>query len=109
MEGLLYLGGPHRVLLDFNPPFSFILFDPKGNRADKKWNKVLDREVNHKLNRGTQFYGDSVSNPQAQTGCYQGGGLYLHHLNLLFLLLLLVRSCSRNSSSNISRGYLWAG
>ena len=27
---------------------------------DKKGNNVLDRKVNHKLGRGTLFYGDSV-------------------------------------------------
>ena len=54
MEELLNPGGIHRVLLSFNPPFSLILLNPNGNRADKKGNnKVLDREVNHKLSRGT--------------------------------------------------------
>ena len=33
MEGLLYLGGPHRVLLGLSPPFSLILLNPKGSRG----------------------------------------------------------------------------
>ena len=33
MEGLLYLGRPHRVLLGFGPPFSLILLHPEGNRG----------------------------------------------------------------------------
>ena len=54
MEELLNPGGVHRVLLSFNPPVSLILLNPNGNSADKKGNnEVLDREVNHKLIRGT--------------------------------------------------------
>ena len=30
---------------------------------DKKGNNILDREVNHKFGRGTQFYSNSVSIP----------------------------------------------
>ena len=47
-----------RLLLGYNPSphFSLILFSLEGEEVwDKKGNKVLDREVNHKLSRGTQF------------------------------------------------------
>ena len=48
--------GPDWVLLAFNPPFSLIFLNPEGNRGqNKEENKVLDREVNYKLGRGTQF------------------------------------------------------
>ena len=32
-----------------------------GQREHKKGNKVLDREIDHKLSKGTRFYGHSVS------------------------------------------------
>ena len=32
MEGLVYQGGPCRVLLSFSPPFSLLLLGPDGNR-----------------------------------------------------------------------------
>ena len=32
-EGLLYLGGPHRVLPGFSPSFSLILLNFEGNRG----------------------------------------------------------------------------
>ena len=49
-----------RVLLGFSLPYSLILLNPKGNRnrekcRHKKENRVLDREVSHKLSRGSQF------------------------------------------------------
>lgn len=43
-ESLLYLVGPHRVLLSFNPPFALILLSLEGNRY-----------YNHKLSGGTWF------------------------------------------------------
>ena len=52
----------HRVLLSFSSPFCLILFNPEGNRdCTRKGKKALYREVNHKLGRGTQFYGNLVS------------------------------------------------
>ena len=33
IEGFLYLGRPHRVLLSFNPPFSLTLLNPEGNKC----------------------------------------------------------------------------
>ena len=33
MERLLYLGGPHRLLLGFNPPFSLMFLNLEGNRC----------------------------------------------------------------------------
>lgn len=61
-EGLLYLGMSYRVLLGFSLPFSLILLNPKGHRnrhkcRHKKENKVLDREVSHKLSRGSVLAG----------------------------------------------------
>ena len=56
LERLLYPGGSYSVLF---PPF---LWHPSvlGETLwDKKRNQVLDREVNHRLVRGTRFYGDS--------------------------------------------------
>ena len=41
--------------------FSLILLNLEGNVWDKRGDKVLNREVNHKLSRGTQFQGDLVS------------------------------------------------
>ena len=58
-EELLYPGTSHRFLFCFSSPFSLILTSPEGNGGgvvgvqEKKQNKVLDGELNHKLNRGT--------------------------------------------------------
>lgn len=42
MEGILYLGGPHSVLLGFNPPLSLILFNLGGNKGiTRKGIKIL--------------------------------------------------------------------
>ena len=51
-------GGSHggKVLLRFDPPFSLTpLSLEEGLVQSKKGNKVLDREANHKVGRGTQF------------------------------------------------------
>lgn len=32
-EGLLYLGGPHKVLFNFSPSFSLIILNSEGNRG----------------------------------------------------------------------------
>ena len=52
--------GSHRVLLGYDPPFPLIFLNLEGEWVqNKKGNKVLDREVNHKLSfRGTWFYMD---------------------------------------------------
>lgn len=58
-EELLYPGKFHRFLFGFSSPFSLIPPSPEGNGGgvggvqEKKQNKVLDGELNHKLNRGT--------------------------------------------------------
>ena len=36
-------------------PFLWYSSVLKGTRVNKKWNKVLNREINHKLSRGTLF------------------------------------------------------
>ena len=59
-ERLLYLGGPNRVLLGSNPPFSLILLTLEGNRC---WTRKGIRKVNHKLSRGILVYWDSHSGP----------------------------------------------
>ena len=43
-----------RVCIGSNLPFSLICLSLERNTF-RKGNKVLDRKVNHKLNRGTQF------------------------------------------------------
>ena len=49
-------GEDHRVLLHFNLPFSLMLLNlEKRQVQNKKENKVLDREVNYKPGRETQF------------------------------------------------------
>ena len=49
-------GEDHRVLLHFSLPFSLMLLNlEKRQVQNKKENKVLDREVNYKPGRGTQF------------------------------------------------------
>ena len=49
-------GKDHRVLLHFNTPFSLILLSlEEGQVQNKKGNKVLDTEVNHRLGRGILF------------------------------------------------------
>ena len=53
---------------------------------------------------GLNFMG-TLSNPQMWNQWLPRRQTILTHLNLLFLLLLLVRPYSSNSSSNISRGY----
>ena len=53
----MYLGNPHKVLLGMVPLF---LDTPPslGERGwDKKGNKVLNRDINHKLTWGTQIQG----------------------------------------------------
>ena len=45
-------GEDHRVLLCFNPPFSLMFLNlEEGQVQNRKGNKVMDREVNHKLGR----------------------------------------------------------
>ena len=46
---------PHWVLLGFNPPFSLILLNLENRCWTRKGAIVLDRDVNHKLSRGTWF------------------------------------------------------
>ena len=47
-------GKDHRVPLHFKPTFSLILLSlEEGQVQNQKGNKVLDREVNHKLFTGT--------------------------------------------------------
>ena len=46
-------GEDHRVLLCFNLPFPLMLLSLEGQVQNKKGNKVLDKEVDHKLGRGT--------------------------------------------------------
>ena len=61
MERLLYLGGPHRVLLGFNPPFSFMLLNIEGNRCRTRkgirfWIERSTINLAEELSfRGTQF------------------------------------------------------
>ena len=61
MAGLLYPGGPHRVLLGFNCPFSLIFLNPEGNRcktrkAIKYWIERLIINLAGRLDfRGTWF------------------------------------------------------
>ena len=55
MEGLLYPGGPHKLLLSFNPPFSFMLFNLEGNRGRTRKGIWLGREVQHKLSKDPTF------------------------------------------------------
>ena len=44
------------------PTFSLILLNLEGNREqDKKENKVLDRKVNHELDRAARFQGALAS------------------------------------------------
>ena len=53
----MYLGNPHKVLLGIVPLF---LDTPQSLGEwgwDKKGNKVLNRDINHKLTWGTQFQG----------------------------------------------------
>ena len=61
-EGLSYLGGPRRILLGFNAPFSLILLNPEGNRGGtrkgiKFWIERLIINLAGELSfRGTPFH-----------------------------------------------------
>lgn len=66
-QGLLYMGGTHRVLFNFNPPFSLMLINPEGSRSQTRkairfW---IERLII--LVRGTQFWGDLVSEVLAES------------------------------------------
>ena len=50
-----------KALLGCTPSFSLILCIPEGDESRTGKGIVLVREVHHKLSRGTQFWGDSVS------------------------------------------------
>ena len=43
------LGGPHKVLLSFNPPFSLILLSLEANRFPTRKGRLYGIEVNHNL------------------------------------------------------------
>ena len=50
-------GRPHKALLSYSYPFSLLLLSPeREHMRNKKENKVLDRQVNSKLHRGTQSW-----------------------------------------------------
>ena len=56
IEGLLYLGRPLRVLISFNPPFFFDTPQSSGVQGwGKKGNKILGREIYHRLTKGIWF------------------------------------------------------
>ena len=66
-QGLLDMGGTHRVLFNFNPPFSLMLLNPEGNRSRTRkairfW---IERLII--LVRGTRFWGDLVSEVLAES------------------------------------------
>ena len=51
-----FKGQGHRALHSFNSPFSLILLNLEGGKVqERKGSKDLDREVNHKPSRETQF------------------------------------------------------
>ena len=55
MERFLYTGNPHKVLLDFNPPFSLITPQSLGEQQwEEKGIEKFQIEMNHKLGRGAQ-------------------------------------------------------
>lgn len=53
MEGISAWEEPYRV----QTTFSWIFLKPGEQGMGEEGNKLLHREVNHKLGRGTQFWG----------------------------------------------------